>query len=659
MKIKEIYFILFFCLVAACSDSSNSKNVIKPEEVKPAVEKLNIVRPLPNPNKNAYFGDLHVHTGNSFDAYTFGTINTPKDAYKYARGNAIVHPSGYLIQLSRPLDFYAVTDHGIFMGLMKVAADTTSEFSKYEFTKPLHNLNESVDSGIISLIKRGNIFRPFYRKVTEGLEDGSIDGSLIEKIERSVWQQTIEAADNAYIPGTFTTFAAYEYTPGLDLYNKYLHRNVIFKDTRNLPQKIFTRADSPNPEKLWDWMNLIRSDGVESLAIPHNTNISGGVAFSLDNYNGGPIDESYSKNRSLNEPLVEITQVKGTSETHPLLSKNDEWAAFEVKTGVDQEKNISNLRGSYVRDAYLKGLFLEESGLTNPYKFGLIGSSDSHVGGPSDSEEVFFSKVGLLDGTAELRGSIPFNRFYGTFLKFLRPNTIAEVDGKNYLAASERLIHFSASGLAGVWAEENTREAIYDAFRRKETFATSGPRIKVRFFAGYDLENSSLNDLSLIKDAYANNIPMGGTLNNKENKNPTFLVWALADTVGAPLQRAQIIKGWLEDGKHKEKVFDVACSDGLIVDQETHRCPENKAWVDLSDCSISADSGDKEMKVLWQDPEFKGNQDAFYYARIIENPVCRWSTWDSIRAGEEPRSDIPVTIQERAWSSPIWLKKNN
>ena len=405
-------------------------------------------------------------------------------------------------------------------------------------------------------------------------------------------------------------------------------------------------------------MNLMRSKGVESLAIPHNSNISGGAAFALTDYNGGPIDDEYTKKRAINEPLVEITQVKGTSETHPLLSKNDEWAAFETKTGMEEEKLISNLKGSYVRDAYLRGLSFVEKGLNNPYKFGLIGSSDTHVAGPSDSEEVFFSKVGILDATAELRGSIPFKRFYGTFLKALRPNILKEVDGKNYFSASERLIHFAASGLAGVWAEENTREAIYDAFRRKETFATSGPRMKVRFFAGYDLENSQLDDLTLIQDAYANSIPMGGTLNTESNKNPTFLVWAIADPEGAPLQRTQIIKGWLEDGEHKEKVYDVACSNGLSVDPSTNRCPDNEAWVDLSDCSISADSGSREMKVFWQDPEFQNGQNAFYYSRVLENPVCRWSTWDAVRVGEKPRSDIPATIQERAWSSPIWLKSS-
>jgi len=655
MKIKNNLLVVFMLIIASCSDANKSTNLEVSLHDKPLLEVQIQPRPLPNPDKNAYFGDLHVHTENSFDAYTFGTISTPVDAYKYAQGHAIPHPSGYHIQLSRPLDFYAVTDHGVFMGLMKEAANTSSEFSKYEFTKPLHNINESVGDGLFSLIKRSGLFRPFAEKIREGLDDGTIDGSLIDEVGRSVWQKTIKAADEAYAPGTFTTFAAYEYTSSFDLYDKYLHRNVIFKDTKDLPAKIFTRADSQDPEELWDWMDLLRSRGVESLAIPHNSNISGGAAFALNDYNGGPIDEEYAKKRFLNEPLVEITQVKGTSETHPLLSKNDEWAAFEVKTGIE-EKLVSNLqKGSYVRDAYLRGLSLAEKGLTNPYKFGLIGSSDSHVGGPSDTEEVYFSKVGLLDGTAELRGSIPFNRFYGTFLRIVRPNIFKEVDGRNYFAVSERLVNFSASGLAAVWAEENTREAIYDAFRRKETFATSGPRIKVRFFAGYDLENSKLDDYSLIQDAYAKSIPMGGTLNIEGSKNPTFLIWAIADPLGAPLQRTQIIKGWLENGEHRERVYDVACSDGLSVDSQTHRCPENEAWVNLGDCSISADSGARELKVFWQDPDFRTDQEAFYYSRVLENPVCRWSTWDSVRAGEKPRSDIPATIQERAWSSPIWL----
>ena len=655
-SLSVIFLICTFITITACSDVEKSKEIIQVSSVDKPLKRDQIQpRPLPSPNKNAYFGDLHVHTANSFDAYTFGTISTPSDAYRYARGEAILHPTGYQIQLSRPLDFYAVTDHAIFLGLLKEAADTSSEFSRYDLAEPLHNLNDSVNTSFLSIIQRSNLFRPFGRAVNEGLEQGTIDSSLVDNIGQTVWQRTIKAADDAYVPGVFTTFSGYEYTSSIDLYEKYLHRNVIFRDTKNLPARLFSRLDSQDPEKLWDWMDELRNNGVESLAIPHNSNLSGGAAFSLNYYNGAPLDEAYTKKRALNEPLTEITQVKGTSETHPLLSKNDEWAAFEVKTAIEGEKLISNLKGSYVRDAYLRGLTLSKQGFTNPFKFGLIGSSDTHVGGGSDNEEVYFSKIGLLDGTAELRGSIPFNRFYGTIAKLVRPEFLKEVDEKTYLAGSPRLIHFSASGLAGVWAEENTREAIYDAFRRKETFATSGPRIKVRFFAGYDLENSNLDDLNLIRDAYAKNIPMGGTFNIEGSINPTFLVWAIADPSGAPLQRIQIIKGWLEDGEHKEKVYDIACSDGLSIDPESSRCPDNGARVDLRDCSISADHGASEIKALWQDPEFQEDKEAFYYSRVLENPVCRWSTWDAVRAGEEPRSDVPATIQERAWSSPIWF----
>ena len=650
MKKQNYIVIASIILINACSENNENPKFIEAQEQDSYFQP----RPEPNPDKNAYFGDLHVHTSNSFDAYTFGTLASPSDAYRFAQGEAIPHPTGYEIQLKKPLDFYAVTDHAVFLGIIKEAADTSSEFSKYEFTKPMHNLNENVSNSIFSILKRSGLFRGFGGALREGLENGSVDGELIQSVGNSVWQKTIKAADDAYKPGVFTTFAGYEYTSSVDLYDKYLHRNVIFKDTKNLPVKIFSRADSQDPEQLWNWMDIQREEGVESLAIPHNSNISGGAAFSMSDYNGGPIDEAYVKQRLRNEPLVEITQAKATSETHPFLSKNDEWAAFEAITNMPQENNINNLKGGYVRDAYLRGLTLSEKGLTNPFKFGVIGSSDTHVAGGSYSEETHFSKIGLLDGEPYLRGSVPYEGFYGFFTKLLRPDSIVEVDGNNYLGVSARLIRFGSSGLAGVWAEENTRESIYEAFRRKETFGTSGPRIKVRFFAGYNLEGSKLDDLSLIQDAYAKNTPMGGTIIHEKNNSPRFLVWAISDPLGAPLQRAQIIKGWLEDGEHREKVFDVACSDGLSVDPITHRCPDNDAMVNLDDCSISSDKGDSEIKTFWKDPEFRQDQDAFYYSRVLENPTCRWSTWDAMRDNKSPRSDIPTTIQERAWSSPIW-----
>ena len=656
VKIKAIFSVCCLLITTACSEADRTSDDTRPPPALEAPDQAHEAAP-PNPQRNAYFGDLHVHTTNSFDAYSFGTVSSPSDAYRYARGEAILHPTGYELQLSRPLDFYAVTDHAMFLGLLKEAADTSSEFSKYELAKPLHNLNESVSSSLPAIIQRSNIFRPFARAANQGLEEGTIDRNLVDSIGQTVWQETIKAADEAYEPGVFTTFAGYEYTSSVDLYMKYLHRNVIFRGTENLPARLFSRLDSQDPERLWDWMDRLRASGIESLAIPHNSNISGGAAFSLTDYSGTPVDETYTAKRAQNEPLTEITQIKGTSETHPMLSKNDEWAAFEARTGHDGEKFINNLRGSYVREAYLRGLSLTEGGLTNPFQFGLIGSSDTHVAAGSYDEKNYFSKLGVLDGTAELRGSVPFNRFYGTLAKLIRPEALQEIDGNDYLAFSTRLINFSASGLAAVWAEENTRESIYDAFRRKETFATSGPRIKIRFFAGYGLADASLTDVDLISKAYASSTPMGGTLTLEHGNVPSFLVWAMADPEGGSLQRVQVIKGWLEDGEEQEKVFDVACSDGLSVHPATHRCPDNGARVDLTDCSTSAHDNATEIKTFWQDPGFQPEQKAFYYTRVLENPVCRWSTWDAVRVGEAPRSDIPATIQERAWSSPIWFEQ--
>ncbi len=654
LMFKNIFYFLFlFAFFSSCSEFEMKT------EKDLALEKFGDIpieyKPSPNPDKNAYFGDLHVHTENSFDAYTFGTTASPTDAYKYAKGEAIKHPTGYHIQLSRPLDFYAVTDHGVFLGVVKEAADPDSEIGQYEITKPLHNLNENVSNSFFSIIRRGGTFRPFAQELANSIQDGTVDMKILQKVMNDTWLKTIEAADQAYVPGTFTTFAAYEYSSSVEIYDTYLHRNVIFRDTKSLPKRIFTRADSLNPEDLWKWMDGLRQKGIESLAIPHNSNISGGAAFKMTYYDGKPIDEAYALQRTRNEPLVEVTQAKGSSETHPLLSKNDEWAAFEIPVE-KQAKVLENAKGSYVRNAYLRGLTLAEQGITNPYKFGLIGASDTHVAGGSYSEETFFSKIGLLDGTPELRGSVPFNWALAKAAKIFRPESFAEINGKDYMAVTDRLIGFSASGLTGVWAKENTREDIYDAFRRKETFATSGPRIKVRFFSGYDFEDTKINDLDLVKKAYEDNLSMGSTINIEKEREPKFLVWASADPLGAPLQRIQIIKGWLENGKHQEKVYDVVCSDGLVVNSSTHRCPDNGAKVDIENCSVIKNSGASELKTFWLDPDFLMDQKAFYYARVLENPVCRWSTWDSIREGVEPRSDIPATIQERAWTSPIWFE---
>jgi len=306
--------------------------------------------------------------------------------------------------------------------------------------------------------------------------------------------------------------------------------------------------------------------------------------------------------------------------------------------------------GGYVRADYLRGLKLADGVVFNPYRFGLIGSSDTHTGAISQDEETFFSKAGMLDGTADRRGSIPAPFLYGTYLKWADPSLLVEVDGKDYLQSSS-FEYWSASGLAGVWAEENTREAIYAAFRRKETFATSGPRMKVRFFASHSFTPEQLNSPGLIRTAYQHGAAMGGELEGSVS-SPTFLVWAVADANGTSLQRAQVIKGYIRDCESVEEIYDVACADGLTVDPETHRCPGSGAAVDLRDCSISAGAGSTELKTLWQDPQFVPELDAFYCVREPENPSCRWTICDAIRAGATPRSELPATLRERVWSSP-------
>ncbi|MDP6827687.1 MAG: DUF3604 domain-containing protein [Pseudomonadales bacterium] len=598
--------------------------------------------------------------------YTIGTLATPHDAYRYAKGEAISHPAGFDVQMSRPLDFYAVTDHAMFLGVVEAAANTTTEFSKNEIAKSLHDLNapENMGAGLFAVLKRVRSFASFLPDAVEQITTGKLDRNQVLDVVRSTWSDTIDAADQFYDPGIFTTFAGYEYTSSTAGSGN-LHRNVIFKGTDRLPREPFSRFHSVNPEDLWQWMDELREKGVESLAIPHNSNGSNGQMFKLEDWAGNPLDDDYAKLRLRNEPIVEITQIKGTSETHPLLSTRDEWAAFEIMPYRVGAPFLSKREGSYVREALLNGLALEQEGITNPYQFGFIGSSDTHTGASEVDEQDFSAKFGLLSGTAEQRGSVPQTGVtaevgYQAMKLMGRGRSRIRIDGAIYTAGWTPT--FGASGLAAAWAEENTRESLYSAFRRKEVFATSGPRIRIRLFAGYGFDESMLTAADGIERAYAQGVTMGGTLSPASSTDdkqvdkssvPGFIVKALADPESAPLQRLQIVKGWADaDGTH-EKVIDVACAGGAKVNLGTDRCPDNGATVDISDCSINAGTGSAQLSALWRDPEFRPEQRAFYYARVIENPTCRWSTWDAIRAGVAPRPDLPRTIQERAWSSPI------
>ena len=632
-------------------------------------------RPMPNKDRNPYYGDLHVHTKYSFDAYVFGVTASPDDAYRYAKGAAVKHPLGYEMKLREPLDFYAVTDHGFYMGMIQAYADTSTDISQNDFAVPFHNLNRLDNLTVESAGERSNIFssvlgatiiKPYpdwHPNLLKAYFSRNTQGALRSfdyDIHKSAWADVARSANEHNDPGNFTTFIGYEFTTSTDIEGGNLHRNVIFESSK-ASIRPWTRIDSINPEDLWTWQDRLREKGVDTISMPHNSNGSNGQMFEMESFKGNALDVEYAEKRMRNEPLVEITQVKGTSETHPLLSPDDEWADFEimdVRVG-SRPPTYSKPSGSYVREAYLNGLTLEFTKQGNPYKFGLIGSSDTHVVASSLDESNYWSKVGLLDGDPENRGSVPLKeenvaRLEEYMRAFNQPISTVTLEQGEY--ANTGFTQWGASGLAAAWAEENTRESLFAAFRRKETFATTGPRISVRFFGGYNLSSIDLNSESLVSEAYSKGVTMGADLLNNDDQIPEFIVWALRDMNSAPLQRIQIIKGWIDmnSGRPKEKVFDVACSDGLEPDPITNRCPDNGARVNINDCSITSNVGSSELKTVWKDPEFKVDDKAFYYVRVLENPTCRWSTWDAIKSGFKPREGLHETIQERAWSSPIW-----
>lgn len=576
-------------------------------------------------NRQVLFGETHLHTVLSFDAYIFGNRNTPEDAYRYAKGETIKHPAGFEMTLSEPLDFQSVTDHAIYLGMLPAMHDPKQQVSKHPISLEMRKANTQME--------RIGAFQKLFPYLNK---NDKPDDLVDVDIMKSAWQEIIDTANRHNEPGKFSTLIGYEYTSGPE--NQNLHRNVFFRGD-SAPVLPFSRIMSPNPEDLWVWMDALREKGMDSIAVPHNANGSNGLMFMTQKTDGSPMDAEYAETRMRNEPIVEVTQVKGDSETHPLLSPNDEYADFETMPFRIGGWTPSKPDGSYVRQAYLRGLEMQAQGKGNPYKFGLIGASDTHVGAGAFDEDNYWSKIGLVDSDGQLRGSVPLDK----------PNE----DGSIYNANNFHT--WGASGLAAVWADANTREDIFDAMRRKETYATTGPRIKLRFFASTDFSRNIENRSDMVKRAYKEGVSMGGDLAVTGDALPEFLVWAMRDAKSYGLQRLQMVKGWLKaDGSSAEKVFDIACAGDQTPGRD-HRCPDNGAKVDVKTCKATAKTSANELKTVWRDPEYKAGQQAFYYVRVMENPSCRWSTWDALRAGVPPRPDVEATIQERAYASPIWV----
>lgn len=576
------------------------------------------------PDRDAFFGDTHIHTMYSFDAFMGNVRTTPDDAYRYAKGEPIDHPAGDTLRISGPpLDFLMVSDHAKYLGVFAAQLDPDAPFYGHPDAQDLVPRNTPLDA----IVKR-------LRELEA--EDPEFMGPVVGQY---AWQKIIAAAQRHNDPGTFTTFIGYEYTPTPG--NRHLHRNVVFRGSR-VPDRPFSSGDSADPEDLWDWLDRLRAEGIEALAIPHNMNQSDGLAFQEVTFKGSAVDRAFAEKRMRNEPIAEISQQKGTSETHPLLSPNDEWADFQiVQYYLNRTSNtnpISVFKGGYYRDALNTGLKFQARSGFNPYQLGVIGASDTHLSAGPFEEDNYFT--GGSNHPAS-RGS--------AYRDYANPD--ASWEG----FWTPRSATHGTGGLAGVWAEENTRGSLYDAMRRRETFGTSGPRMRVRFFGG-DLPGNIADVVDPVATSYANGVPMGGMLDAPSKQAPRFLVWAARDPHGGWLQRAQIVKGWVEDGEAKEAVYDVACSDGLSPDRDTHRCPDNGARVNLSNCSVSADTGAVMLRSSWTDPNFKPDEQAYYYVRVLENPSCRWSTWDAIRLGIKPNPDLPAVHQERAWSSPIWYQ---
>ncbi len=581
-----------------------------------------------------FFGDTHVHTSFSFDAGAFGARLGPADAYRFAKGEQVTASSGQPAKLARPLDFLVVADHsdnmGFFPDLLAGKPNIVADPQGRRWFDMI-NGGQGADAAI---------------EIIVAFSQGKLNKAMVygpdSSAYRSAWTETIKAAEQANEPGRFTAFIGYEWTSNTGGNN--LHRNVIFRDNgdnarRVAPYTTMAPLGSDNPRDLWKWMaGYEDKTGGRVLAIAHNGNLSNGRMFPIvEPGTGKRIDREYAETRMKWERLYEVTQIKGDGETHPLLSRNDEFASFERwdKGNLDLSaaKTPDMLPYEYARSALQLGLKLEAELGRNPYQFGMVGSTDAHTGLAAVEEDNYFGKTSTMEPSAERISRV-----------FIKGATASIYEWET-----------AAAGYAAVWATENTREALFDAMERRETYATTGSRMLVRFFAGYDFEPGDAITRSPAVVGYSKGVPMGGELEPAPaGKAPTFLVAALKDPIGANLDRYQIVKGWVDaTGDLQEKVYDVAWSGGRQPGPDGKLQPVGNT-VDVANANWTNTIGVPELIAVWKDPDFDPERRAFYYGRVLEIPTPRWTTYDAKYYGVKLAPEIPTSIQERAYTSPVW-----
>ncbi len=602
-----------------------------------------------NPLKNVYWGELHIHTVESLDAVLFGTTLTIEDAYRFAKGQPLRSDGGELMQISRPLDFLAITDHAEGFGLRTRCGQEDlplgDRFNCYLMETPnismflaLVTITGMLEPEAAAVGGEAGVYQREAR-VQPSAADWPICADDPDRCFRDSiadWSRYKRLADEHNEPGVLTTFSGYEFSPLVN--NGKHHRNVIFNGS-NLPEHAVSALDVPNAMELWRELERNCTGDCDFLTIPHNMNKTWGLFYSPWAWDGTAFDEAGWRLREQREPIAEMYQVKGASECALGVGSTDEECGFGqvLEPCEDGQTFGCAFTTSFARQGLKVGLELKRELGFNPLAFGFVAATDTHNANPGDAEEWdFVGKVAAASSPA-----------------IRRIEEFPELE-----PWQSTLQDHTSGGLAAVWAEENTRDAIFSAMQRKETYATSGPRIALRFFAGWGFDESIVGDPEAIAIATEGGVPMGGTMypTRPAEGSPTFFVWAGADLMSAPLQRVQVVKGWIDAaGITHERVRDVICSDGLSADPATGRCPDNGAGVDISDCSLVGDTGAEELVAAWRDPQFDPAQSAFYYVRVLQNPTCRWSTYDSLRLGREPPSHVPATIRERAWSSPIWI----